>query len=595
MLENKIDALRYRKYIFISILILLFQLHAVAQEYKLDIKCDENISKKILKSYTGIKGDSTRIENNLKLLINDLHAEGYLSASIDSVRYFESTVSANLFRGDKYTWDKLDLSILEPKLLDNLNIKKKDFDIVNIISLQQLEKSIISYYENSGYPFVNVKLDTLQIEDSKFKASVVVNKGDYYFLDSIIIKGDAKISHNYIKKVLQIEQGIPFNQNRIDGIKNTIRDISFISEIKPAEIEFREDAVDLYLYLQKKKANMFNGIIGFLPESQNSQGKKSDKILITGELKLNLINSFGRGEEIFLNWEKLESSSQKLDLGIVYPYIFKTNLGIDADFGLYKKDSTFLSLNMGMGLQLFLTGNNYIKAYYRFKSSNKIGSKREISTSVNYADVKSNIIGASYYMSELDYKYNPRKGLKLNIFAGAGFKNLSDTKNAADSLNIEIDNKTLEVEAGLNLNLYLPIYNNFVFHFENVTRYLDQFVESGKESVLFENELYRFGGARTLRGFDENIFYASVYSMQNVEIKYIFEQNSAFYIFWNGAYYYKNVLKEVTEDFPWGFGVGLDFETRAGIFTLSYAIGKQFDNPVEIKTAKIHFGYISRF
>ena len=41
--------------------------------------------------------------------------------------------------------------------------------------------------------------------------------------------------------------------------------------------------------------------------------------------------------------------------------------------------------------------------------------------------------------------------------------------------------------------------------------------------------------------------------------------------------------------------IGFDFETKAGIFSLSYALGKQFDNPFEINTAKIHFGYISRF
>jgi hemolysin activation/secretion protein len=118
---------------------------------------------------------------------------------------------------------------------------------------------------------------------------------------------------------------------------------------------------------------------------------------------------------------------------------------------------------------------------------------------------------------------------------------------------------------------------------------------SDKDPVYFENELYRFGGAKTLRGFDESIFFASIYSIQNIEIKYLFEKNSAFYVFWNGAYYYQDITQNITEDFPWGFGIGLDFDTKAGIFSLSYALGKQFDNPFEIQSAKIHFGYISRF
>jgi len=44
-----------------------------------------------------------------------------------------------------------------------------------------------------------------------------------------------------------------------------------------------------------------------------------------------------------------------------------------------------------------------------------------------------------------------------------------------------------------------------------------------------------------------------------------------------------------------GFGAGMNLQTRAGIFTIIYAMGRQFDNPVNIGNAKMHFGYISRF
>lgn len=549
-----------------------------------------DIPEHILNSYKNVQGDSASIHNHLEILIDDLRSEGYLAVSIDNVSYDSGNAFAEVFVGKKYYWSKLDLSGLEPELYDALSLIKKKFEVVNLNELQNIKNEILTFYENSGYPFVSVNSKSLEIDDSVFNAKLEVNKGDFYSIDSIIVKGEAKISKDYLEKALQIEPGMPFNQKRINDISKKINDLRFLSEIKPPEIEFRDEGVDLYLYLENKKANMFNGIIGFLPENE-----ETGKLLITGELNLNLVNPFGKGEEIILNWEKLESSTQKLDVGLMYPYLFKTNLGMDADFGLYKKDSTFLSLKTGIGLRLFLSYDDYIKAYYRYKSSARIGDDEALALSVNYADVKSNIFGASYYLNELDYKFNPGKGVKLNLFAGAGFKNITDAKNVVDSLNLNTDNRTLEVEAGLDLDLYFPIYRNFVFHFGNVTRYLDQFADDNKESVFFENELYRFGGAKSLRGFDESIFFASIYSIQNVEIKYLFEQNSAFYIFWNGAYYYKNVVQNITEDFPWGFGIGLDFETNAGVFSISYALGKQFDNPFEIQSAKIHFGYITRF
>jgi len=48
-------------------------------------------------------------------------------------------------------------------------------------------------------------------------------------------------------------------------------------------------------------------------------------------------------------------------------------------------------------------------------------------------------------------------------------------------------------------------------------------------------------------------------------------------------------------DNPFGFGAGMSFETKAGIFSIMYALGKQFDNPIDMKSAKIHFGIISTF
>ncbi|MFO7828207.1 MAG: POTRA domain-containing protein [Bacteroidales bacterium] len=548
----------------------------------------QNIPESLKKKYNSIEGDSLYIANKLVQLLNEFYAEGFLTASIDSVHFSADTVLAKIYRGKKYYSGEIvymgqDGQVKEILEINNKKNKTGKFNLPEIFSIR---KEIISYYENSGYPFASLYFNPVRFNDSFIHLHLKINPNDYYFIDSIIVKGDAKISRNYLYHYLRLNPGDPFNQHKINQVSKQIDDLNFLSEIKPAEVEFSENDVDLYLYLEKQKANMFNGIIGFLPENETT-----GKMLITGELNLNLVNSFGQGEDIFLRWERLESSTQKLNIDVGYPFIFKTNLGVDGNFELYKKDSSYLSLNAGAGLKLAIDYKKFIRGYYRHKSSSRIGNI--IDSDVNFADIKSNVFGVSFYLNQLDYKYNPQKGIELNIFGGAGFKNVTESKTFLDSLNLNPDTRTTEIDAGLDFKFYFPIYKQFIFHFSNKTRYLDQFTD--KDAVFFENELYRFGGANTLRGFDENAFHASVYSLQNIELRYLFERHSAFYVFWNGAYYYKNVTQQVTEDFPWGFGIGADFETTAGIFTLSYALGKQFDNPFEIRSAKIHFGYVSRF
>jgi hemolysin activation/secretion protein len=114
-------------------------------------------------------------------------------------------------------------------------------------------------------------------------------------------------------------------------------------------------------------------------------------------------------------------------------------------------------------------------------------------------------------------------------------------------------------------------------------------------SQLFLNELYRIGGIKTLKGFDEQSIFASTFALLNIEMKYLFQQNSGFLLFANAAYYENRVMSKPTSDWPWGIGAGLNLETGAGLFSLYYALGSQKGNPLEWRDAKIHFGLLNFF
>jgi hemolysin activation/secretion protein len=112
---------------------------------------------------------------------------------------------------------------------------------------------------------------------------------------------------------------------------------------------------------------------------------------------------------------------------------------------------------------------------------------------------------------------------------------------------------------------------------------------------IFTNELFRIGGLKSLRGFDEESIYASSYSMGKVEWRYLVGENSFLFLFMNGAYYDNRSNKQYIHDTPYGFGTGINFDTKIGIMSLSYALGKQFDNPIYFRSAKVHFGIVNYF
>jgi hypothetical protein len=44
-----------------------------------------------------------------------------------------------------------------------------------------------------------------------------------------------------------------------------------------------------------------------------------------------------------------------------------------------------------------------------------------------------------------------------------------------------------------------------------------------------------------------------------------------------------------------GFGLGTTLETKSGLFTISYALGRSDQNTVQFRQSKIHFGYVAYF
>ncbi len=112
---------------------------------------------------------------------------------------------------------------------------------------------------------------------------------------------------------------------------------------------------------------------------------------------------------------------------------------------------------------------------------------------------------------------------------------------------------------------------------------------------IFRNELFQIGGYRLLRGFDEESILASVYSVGSLEYRYLIGMNSFLFSFVDGGWAKNDVPGYAINNVYLGVGLGLAFETKAGIFNMSYAVGKQNSDPFQFRQAKIHLGYVNFF
>ena len=544
----------------------------------------------LLKKIEYKKAFHTKAERQKELqnIIFECYDNAFLLAKYDSLVNDSALMKAYLNFGTAYKWAHLKKGNVDEGVLSEVGFREKLYSNKPLYykNVKKVEEKLITYYENNGYPFASVKLDSIVISGDKISAQLYLEKNILEKIDSVVIKGNAKISTTYIYNYLGIKPGSLYNESQLKKVNSRLAELAFVRSTKPASIMFTDKFNKLVLNLEKKRASQFDGIIGVLPNNQTG------KILFTGDVQLKLQNGLGRGELIDLTWQRLQTQTQDLKLRLVYPFLFRTPFGVDYNFKLYKKDTTFLELDQNIGIQYLLTGGNYLKLFYDNKSSTLLSTSQyaNATTLPPNADVSSNMYGVGLKYEKLDYRLNPRKGFSILMNVSLGSKDIKKNAKLNDSLYNGLKLKSAVYNGDFQGSYFLPVASRSTFRIGAQAAFL-----YGKD--IFQNEMFRIGGLNSLRGFDEESIYASSYVILSVEYRFILEQNSYLYLFGDQAYYENNsvILPLVGHDKPYGFGVGISFQTKAGIFSISYALGSQQNNPIEMKNGKIHFGIVNYF
>ncbi len=535
--------------------------------------------------------DSLEANKVARSIIGQLHALSYLGASLDSSKNDSTNYHFYFERGKVFKWVNLHPGNLPVEDQGNIDLSGRLFlnKPFNGKQLNNLFKRIINYYENRGYPFASVQLDSVSINsNNEINASLKLAKNSYYKVDSFLVKGNIKVSQRYLLNYLNIKEGQAYNENSISQISKRFREIPFLIEKKPHEIQFFEEGVKILVYPEKKRASRFDGILGLLTEEETG------KIEFTGDIDLNLINSFNKGEKIGFNWRKLKGNSQDLNLDLEYPFIFNTDFGLGYHFKLFRRDTTFIDLSNRLGVNYSIGAAEYIDVFIENKSSRLLSKNSFLNNPQslpNLGDVSINQFGVGYRVKRYDYLLNPTKGVGLATNFAVGTKRLEkiaaleeENPNIYDGIELN----TIQYSALLDFSWFIKVgkRSTILLRTQSATIYSEN---------IYQNELLRIGGLKILRGFDEESISASLYSVNTAEYRFLLDRNSFFSLFTDLAYYESEFVGTYSKDTPIGIGAGISFETKAGIFSFNYAIGQQQNNPLDFRAAKIHFGFINIF
>ena len=526
-----------------------------------------------------------------------LQAKGYISSSVDSVSETANYTVIYLFLGGKYSSLNLHIRNADKNYLQQADReydegKRRKFSFEDY---RQISEKLLDYFENNGYPFARINLDSVSITNNQIQAALNINKAYPYHIDSIRTYGPAKISRNFIHHYLDIERGSAYNKEKLAKIDQRILELPYLQQTQPWDVTMLNTGSLVNLYLATKKSNQINVLAGFLPANQQLGGK----LLLTVDANLQMQNALGGGETLGLIWQQIQPKSPRLHLQFTQPYMFNSSFGVDFLFELYKKDSSFLNINGQLGLLYMLSPNKTGKIILQTLRTNVLQtdtfSIKASKKLPDVGDVSSVNLGVDYEATNTDYRFNPRSGNELSISASAGNKTVR--KNTAI---------TQIKDTSFNYNTLYDSVKLKAYQFRLKIK-AAQYFKTGKQTVLktginagwyqspgyFRNELFQIGGYRLMRGFDEESIYTNKYAVGTLEYRYLVGLNSNLFVFSDFGWSDNPIIKQSNTYL--GAGVGLSFETKGGIFNLSYAAGKRNDLNFDIKQSKIHLGYVSIF
>ncbi|MEM9679323.1 MAG: POTRA domain-containing protein [Bacteroidota bacterium] len=560
----------YKRYLIFITFLLLYSTAIKGQSLLLEAAGETSSSNTVIDSlgYKKQFTDYKSLETEVYSLKDRLQRSGYIDTYIESIKKEnDSLFKAEFFIGDRVPTIRVyygeDFNTEFIKLVDS-QLGEGYFDL-DIEAVENALNTINRKIAEFGDPFSTLQLINLKKETNQLiSADLNIKTNQKRTIDKILVKGYEKFPKSYIKRFLKLEPGNTFNLEEIKDQTRLLENLRFASQIKDPEVLFTQDSTVLYLYLEKRRSNNFDGFLGF------GTNENTNRIEFDGYLNLQLINNLNFGESLSILYKSDEIDQQTFDIKTTMPFLFGSPVALDLGLNIFRKDSTFV------------TTQQNAKIAYQINAKHRIAAGVNVINSSNLLDENTAVLNdydSNYYLLNYNYiepqYYDPLFPINFlfDLTASTGRRENDEASLDQNAFNLN----TFKI---FNLNERNSIYTRL-----NGARLISD--------EYFDNELYRFGGINSIRGFEENSLVGNLFAVLNTEYRYRLSNSIYVHSVLDAAYTENQLSDTKTKLFGFGFGFGL--LTKAGLFKFNYSSGKTEGRQFRLADSKIHVSLTATF
>lgn len=407
-----------------------------------------------------------------------------------------------------------------------------------------------------GWPAAEVQSTVeLTMDPPGYQVRAVVRPGDTPPLSGIVLPGGRRTKESIVARLTGIQLGEPVERFDARQIRRDLEQTELFEFVgEPAFVQTEEGALMISIPVEEVDPGRFDIVLGYQPPQDGVGGG------VVGSGKIDLYSPFGEGRTLNLALNRTPGLISTFDAAVSDPFFLGSPIGVAAAFSGRSQDSTFSHQRISAEVSTRLSSSVQVGLIGSRESLDPGRAGDTINRSTTW------LAGVSVEIRSLDRFVSPRQGVAVESSFETGVRAF-----ATDSLG-----STRRQRLSLEVRGYLPTFiNQGVVLGLDARSLIGRGLGPGDEASRFdEGELFRWGGASRLRGYDEDEVVGTTVGRLFSEYRFGFDARSFLFGFVDLGFVDRPELATLParrELLP-GYGVGIRVATALGLTTLTYAL-----------------------
>lgn len=501
--------------------------------------------------------------DEIDLVKRKLQKLGYFTNTLEKVTRSGAEFTAFFSLGPKTDQITIVITNQIKSEYQNYFFTSKDSVSMLVSDVERFIKSIINEFDEQGRSFSEITLINPKFGDKTLYLELSILLSKQRNIDKIIVKGYEQFPQAFVRRYFSVRLGEKLTREKLQSLSLYSKSIDFVKEIKPPEVLFKEDSTFVYLFLKRVKSSTMDGLLNFATKDHGSG------LLVNGNLDLRLKNTLNEGEQLTLFWNRVRENNSEFRFGAQIPYVFNSAISPEFEFHIYRQDSTFVTTSFATKLDyqfnqrsgVFLSFSNEASNYFVNNSDSTFDSFSKTFWNVGY----------SFAQTSSDSKYD--FSFLTEISFGFGSRLMDTQKDHQYKILVDLES---------NISISPRAY----FHFKNTTGIL-------LSDFFLTNELFRIGGANSIRGFNEQSIFTNQFSIVNIEYRYLTSTDSYLHSITDFGVYKSNSVNPLETLLSLGFGYLFSIDNNH--MNLGYAVGVTPRGNFDLNQSKLIIRITSNF